>query len=814
MSWVFRYQRGLWILLLGLLGSSVWLLPKLEWNFSVQETLRPGHPVREAAERYRESFGIQNQVLVFFHGQDALSGPFLDELEVFSEVLVRRREIARTLSPLDLYEPVQHKGHLRSRQLLNPRRRSSPEALAAFFQSPAAQRWERGLYDSRHQLSTLVVVPRVDERDPFASVELVAKLEAEIRQRFAKFSLEVHFGGIFYLNQEALRTSVQDQLRLTGISLGLQLILMRLVFGSFSLAFLVLLLLAWSIHLTLNCVAALGIPMNILSGNLPVMIGVIGTADIIHILGAFQRARERAGPRRAALMAMRKTALPNLWTTLTTLGCVLLSALSPLKILVDFSFSLSLGVAIVYLVTIVYGPLLLSRIQARPQGQSARLRARLEGWLRGPLLAEIPRPRVLGFFALFTALVLFLVSKQSINSNGYRKFVPGHPVIRTLDFLHQEGQAVNSVEFTLETTRRFDQLVQDKELRREFAALEAELQKIPEVLGIGSFFQTARRIDEAFDELEFPASLTPPWIEARRQSAYRTALDQGFFEPYFNPVSGRLRFALSNRLEDSLSFSRLAEEVQDVFEKHRPKSLGAKKLEAAGGVLLWTEIIRAVTENYYSTLLGSLGILFVSCWWISGRVSFALLSWIPNLLPVLSLYALAYGMGQPLNEDLVSITAISLGIAVDDTLHVLYHYGRARAKRLSPLRALEATMATSGAPIVLTSACLMAGFVACIAAEILPIHRTAAWLGTSILVALLADLFLLPALLFRLEGLTGAPTNGESLTGAEAETSQESGVLGAEPVPVKLPEDASKQKGQVEASQGLADAAMGTKPES
>lgn len=160
---------------------------------------------------------------------------------------------------------------------------------------------------------------------------------------------------------------------------------------------------------------------------------------------------------------------------------------------------------------------------------------------------------------------------------------------------------------------------------------------------------------------------------------------------------------------------------------------------------------QAAARILISTLIQSLYIAMPLVFLVTGLAfrSFRLgvLSILPNLLPL----TIALGLMAPLDIALrfSTITAFPLafGLAIDDTIHFLARYKAERAAGLSNDEAVRRTITTTGRPMFLTSALLVAGFSVLLVSNFLGIVHVTLLMCLILVVALLGDLVLLPALL-------------------------------------------------------------------
>lgn len=155
--------------------------------------------------------------------------------------------------------------------------------------------------------------------------------------------------------------------------------------------------------------------------------------------------------------------------------------------------------------------------------------------------------------------------------------------------------------------------------------------------------------------------------------------------------------------------------------------------------------------------LGVICLMFVLVFW---SVRTALMALVPNVLPILFTVGLMGWIGVSLNVTTVMIASIALGIAVDDTIHMLVRARRETWRTGDHLAGLGHALATSGQAIVITTFVVGGGFLVLLLASLIPPQRFGVLTALTMFVALIADLFLLPVLILWLKPWSKQPTPG------------------------------------------------------
>jgi hypothetical protein len=123
---------------------------------------------------------------------------------------------------------------------------------------------------------------------------------------------------------------------------------------------------------------------------------------------------------------------------------------------------------------------------------------------------------------------------------------------------------------------------------------------------------------------------------------------------------------------------------------------------------------------------------------------------VPNVVPVLLTLAWMAVAGVPLDVVTVMIASITLGVVVDDTIHLLHGFERARGEGFPPGAAMGEALARSGHALLFTGVVLALGFATLALSEFRPTARFGELTAVTIAVALGAELLLLPALVHAL----------------------------------------------------------------
>ena len=127
------------------------------------------------------------------------------------------------------------------------------------------------------------------------------------------------------------------------------------------------------------------------------------------------------------------------------------------------------------------------------------------------------------------------------------------------------------------------------------------------------------------------------------------------------------------------------------------------------------------------------------------------ISMIPNILPILLNFAVMGLFGIPLNSATAIISAVAIGIAVDDTIHFICQYQQERAQGANTETAIQKACIIKGTPIITTSLIMAGGFSVLLFGSFVPTIQFGVLCSLIMLFAVISDLLVLPALLLNFD---------------------------------------------------------------
>ena len=170
-------------------------------------------------------------------------------------------------------------------------------------------------------------------------------------------------------------------------------------------------------------------------------------------------------------------------------------------------------------------------------------------------------------------------------------------------------------------------------------------------------------------------------------------------------------------------------------------------VQITGIMALFGHILHAAIHAAAQSYLIAMGVITLMMILLIGELRLGLISMIPNLGPILVVLGVMGWFDIPLDMFAMLIASIAMGLAVDDTVHFMYHFKQYFNKTGSIKDAVTHTLHTAGRAMLTTSIVLSAGFFIFMFASMNNVFFFGAMTGLAILLALAGDLFLAPALM-------------------------------------------------------------------
>ncbi len=593
------------------------------------------------------------------------------------------------------------------------------------------------------------VVIALPGKNPLAEqpevVNAAREIAAAIETQYPGHS--VYLTGLVMINNAMAEEGRKDMETLVPVMIVVIMVLMMLLLRSIAGAVATLIVILASIGISMGFAGWLGLELSppVLSAINIIM--TLAIADSVHILSSFQHAWRDTPDRGLAMQeSLRVNFMPVMVTSLTTaLGFMTMhfSESPPFRVL---GYIVACGVLAAWLASMTLLPAL-TILLSRKNPSKVKQESALMGHLSRFIIAR--RKLLLGLVGTFAVIVAFGLPKNDTNDEFVSYFDESTSFRIATDFSIKHLTGFEFFEYSLDCGSAG--CISEPDYLQNIDAFAVWLRQQPEVRHVYSHGDVMKRLNKNMhnDAEEFYRLPEDRETAAQYLLLYELSLPFGLDltdNLNIDKSSTRMRVSLDSITSHSiLQLEARARQWLDAHVSHF-------ETEATGQTPMFARIGSRNIQSLLTSSVGALVLISFILMFVLRSFKFGLVSLIPNLLPAVLAFGLwGYVVGQ-VGLGLAVVVGMTLGIVVDDTVHLMSKYLAARREQgLSAEQAVAYALARVGEPMILTSIILIAGF-GILATSNFELNAGMATLSAvTISMALLADLFFLAPLLITLE---------------------------------------------------------------
>jgi len=608
-----------------------------------------------------------------------------------------------------------------------------PADIPAFRQTVQENELDRnlGVVSADGQMVTiLVALANPDNESSRATVAALSRLLASTPPE-----IEARLVGLPILNQALDKSSLEIVQRFFPLLVLFALVLLGLGLRHPAGVLMPLAFVGFCELLVMAPMGYAGVELNLVTAVLPPLLFVISLATALHLMLSFRTRVGNESPRMACVATYREKGWSVLWTGLSTMIGFASLTLSPLPPVRSLGLWAAGGLALMTLAAFGLFPALLVTWPP-PAARAMEHRFQRFGAAWGHWSCRYRRP-ILTVAALASAVAIAGIPRLKVETNALRYLAAEHPVRMDFEALEQRGIGLAALEVLI---RWESEGFENAEQVAQLAAFTDRLQNEPLILGTvsaGSLLRDALQAAPALPFVEPATHRALAWQVLERDPAGERMV-RGLLTADRRLARVTVFIVMEGFDELDPVFKTVRRAAEDTFPMAKVEITGQYPLLLEGQ----RHLLYTLGVSFGLTLLGvSLILRFL----LPGS-RLTLLALLPNLWPVVGVLGFMGWAKVPLDIATVMVASVVLGLAVDDTLHTLGHF-RALAPGRSASRAVIRTLRLTAPAYLLTGVILVAGFGVCALSNFAPTARFGYLAAFAIVLAVLGDLFLLPALL-------------------------------------------------------------------
>jgi predicted RND superfamily exporter protein len=596
-------------------------------------------------------------------------------------------------------------------------------------------------------ISVLKPGESADENEEIAlfARELVEELSSE----YADMDFYLT-GGVIY-DHSMGEVAAGDMTTLIPAMFLILLVIIAVTLGSVTGTLATFAVIVFSMLTGMGLAGWLGIKLTPASANAPLIIMTLAVADSIHVLvTVFQRMRAGESRHNAITESMRINLMPVFLTSITTAVGFLTMNFSDAPPFRDLGNIVAMGITAAFLYSVLFLPALMAVLPVR-----ARARASNAGIRSCSKLADFVIARRRAIFPATLVIVAVLavgITHVELNDNWVEYFGKRYDIRRATDFATENLTGFDMIEYSLDSGAPGG--ISDPRYLATVEAFANWYRSQPGVVNVVSITDTMKRLnmnmhadDRAFYRIPGQRDLAAQYL-----LLYEMSLPFGLdLNNEINVEKSATRMTVSLKNTTTNDLREMDAGARRWLSDNAPESM----LTYGSGVsIMWAHI----SERNINSMLGgaflALGFISIILVFALGSVRLGALSLIPNFAPALMAFGVWGLTAGQVGLGLSVVFSLTIGIVVDDTVHFLSKYIRARKEHgLTPAEAVRFAFETVGTAMVITTAALAAGFLVLSLSGFKMNADLGLMTAITISMALALDFLFLPVLLMKVEGM-------------------------------------------------------------
>ncbi|MCG9597904.1 MMPL family transporter [Vibrio sp. Isolate25] len=605
-------------------------------------------------------------------------------------------------------------------------------------------------------VNVTVQLPEVDETTE--ALEVVAGVD-QLLSKYGELypHVEFHKAGIIAMNHAFMVAAQDDTSTLVPAMLLVILVFLTVMLRSFLSVIATLVVIIGSVAATMGLSGWAGMFLSTATVNIPTLVMTLAVADCVHVIATMRQSMQKGHSKQYAIdQSVSINFMPIVITSVTTALGFLMMNMSDSPVLRDFGNLAALGVMLACFLSVTLLPALLKLLpikvkeKALDSGETYDSMDKLGDWVVSNRKVLLP----LSVIVITVSAALIPLNK--VNDESVKYFDSRNEFRRAADFMEERISGMTTISIAVKTHE--SQGIADPEFLTTISEFTDWLRTQPETDHVATLSDVYKRLnknmhgdDDSYYKLPLQRELAAQYL-----LLYEMSLPYGLdLNNQINVDKSSIKLVLTVDNLGSVELVALENRIYDWFKENGQQY----EVVASSPSLMFAHI----GETNMTSMLSTLPITLIL---ISGLMIFALrsvrlgmISIVPNMAPAIIGFGLWALLSGEINLGLSVVVTLTLGIVVDDAVHFLSKYQRARKQGQSAEEAVRYAFHTVGRALWITTIVLVAGFTV-LAMSTFRLNADMGQLSAMVIfIALVVDFVFLPALLMRFDTASYAQEN-------------------------------------------------------
>jgi uncharacterized protein len=590
----------------------------------------------------------------------------------------------------------------------------------------------------------------------------------EIRDVINKYgeNAKIHLGGIPMIADDMM-SFIKSDIVVFGIGVFIFIICtLWFIFRNLKWVIMPLVGCTASVIIMIGLLGLIGWKVTVISSNFIALMLILNMAMNIHVTVRFLQLKKEfpeLNKEEAVLKASKKMMLPILYTVLTTICAFLSLVFSGIKPIIDFGWMMTLGLIVSILVTFLLLPSLLNIFSS---DNEINLKNTEKSYITSALSSFTKNNEIIifGFTLIIILFSIIGIFKLEVENSFINYFDKETEIYKGMKKIDDDLGGTTPLNIILKFPKKVKEIDDD-----EFSEWEEEneeedkakywftrdkidkiikvhdyLDSLPEigkVLSFGSILRVAEDLNnKELQSLEIAVLYSKIPNEIKKE----------IVSPYISVEKDEAR--ISVRIKDSQENLRRNDLIKKINSELNTKlGLSKDEYKLSGVLILFNNLLQSLFKSQILTLgIVMLGI-FLMFFILFKNLALSFIGVVPNFIAAFFILGIIGFMGIPLDMMTITIAAITIGIAVDNSIHYIYRFKEEFTKINDYNKTLDRCHSTVGIAILNTSITIIFGFSILVLSNFIPTIYFGVFTGIAMLLAMLSVLTLLPKLILTIK---------------------------------------------------------------
>ena len=780
-DWLFENAKITIVVIFVLVAGIASQLPSLKIDTTTEGFLHKSDPMRVQYDEFRDQFGRDEKLMIAVKTQNIFDLDFLEKLDRFHHALEDELpNIKGVDSLINARNTYGIEGELIVEPLIDNLPQNNEDLISLKETVTNNSLYKNSLYSEDFRMTTVTIDTETysnngasqdatnlefDDSLEFdddsiggqrlyltdAENDEIISQTQQIMQRFNDDNFEIYLSGSAAIAGIFKQALMNDSVIFISLMMIVIMIVLFILFRRISGVILPLSCVSLTLIMTVSLMSIFSAPFTMATQIMPTFLLAVVTSASIHLLAVFYKDFAKTDNKKKSLRyAMGHSGLAIIMTSVTTAVGLWSFSFSGVAPVADLGVFASSGVMVGLVFTLVFLPALVSvtNFKVVKQKSSEDEHSLMDRALIGISVFATTRPKLIISVSTVLIICAAIIAAQLRFSHFPLQWLPEDNFARVAtEAVDENLKGSLTLEVIIDTEKTNG--LYNPELLRVIDDVSKNINSISTgnmfVGKVISYIDVIKETNRALNENrdEYYAIPDDSDLIAQEFLLFESSGNNDLAS-LVDANYSKARLTLKTPFIDSLEANAFIDNAQ-IYLDQKFGSL-AKVTFTGIGTLMTVTFEEAIYSSAVSYIL-AFSLITILMVLLIGNLKIGLISMIPNLLPIVILSTIMVIFKMPLDMFTLLIGAIALGLAVDDTVHFMHNFRRYELQYNDVDKAVRLTLMGTGRAITLTSIVLALGFLVLTFSQMNNMFDFGVLTASAILVALLADFFLMPAIM-------------------------------------------------------------------